>query len=80
SWEPSGRRVWFFSNQHRQQAYYPLAAASVDGGSVITVDYPRRCTSPNDLAANPATRIPEFAFVGHQGLSQDVYVVLLNHY
>ncbi|MCA9201679.1 MAG: PD40 domain-containing protein [Planctomycetales bacterium] len=80
SWEPSGRRVWFFSNQHRQQAYYPLAAASVDGGSVITVDYPRRCTSPNDLAANPSTRIPEFAFVGHQGLSQDVYVVLLNHY
>lgn len=80
SWEPSSRRVWCFSNEHREQEFYPLVAADVATGSVSLVDYPRTATSPNDLAVNPVTSIPELAFVAHDGLTQDLFVVFLNHY
>ncbi len=80
SWEPSGRRVWCFSNAHREQEFYPLVAADVSNGSVMLVDYPRQATSPNDLAVNPVTTIPELAFVAHDGLTQDLFIVFLNHY
>lgn len=80
AWEPSGRRVWFFSHQRRQQAYYPLVAADRETGQSLVVDYPRRCTTPNDLAVNPATAIPELAFVAVDGLTQDLFVLFLNHY
>ena len=80
TWEPSGRRVWFFSPAHRQGAYFPLVAAEVETGRLLTVDYPRCCTTPNDLTINRAGAVPEMAFVGHDGLPQDVYVVFLNHF
>ncbi len=80
SWEPSGQRVWCFSNEHREQEFYPLVAADVATGSVTLVDYPRQATSPNDLAVNPVTPIPELAFVAHDGLTQDLFIVFLNHY
>ena len=80
SFEPSGRRVWYFSAGHRQQAYFPLVGAAVNTGETVVVDYPNRCTTPVDLAVNPASEIPEMAFAAHDGLPQDVFVVLLNHY
>jgi Tol biopolymer transport system component len=80
TWEPSSRRVWCFSNQHKQQTYYPLVAADVEGGQQHVIDYPQRCTNPGDLAINPKTIVPELVFVGHEGLPQDVYVLFLNHY
>jgi hypothetical protein len=80
AWEPSSRRVWFFSHERRQQAYYPLVAAGRDTGESLVVHYPRRCTTPNDLALNPATAIPEMAFVAVDGLTQDLFVLFLNHY
>jgi hypothetical protein len=80
SWEPSGRRIWYFSQRHRQQAYYPLAAAGVDSERDVVVEYPRRCTAPSDVAVNPVTQVPEIAFVGHDGLPKDLFVVFLNHY
>jgi Tol biopolymer transport system component len=80
AWEPSSRRVWFFSHQRRQQAYYPLVAAGRDSGESLVVHYPRRCTTPNDLAVNPATAIPEMAFVAVDGATQDLFVLFLNHY
>jgi hypothetical protein len=80
-WEPSGRRIWFFSHRHQQQAYYPLIAADVETGELRVVDYPRRCTTPDDLAINPrAEVVPELAFVGHDGLPRDVFILVLNHY
>ena len=80
SWEPSGRRIWYFSQRHRQQAYYPLAAAAVGSEENIVVQYPRRCTTPGDVAVNPVTQVPEIAFVGHDGLPRDLFIVFLNHY
>jgi hypothetical protein len=47
---------------------------------VITVDYPKRCTTPGDLAVNPATAVPEMAFAAHDGLPRDLFIVFLNHY
>ena len=80
NWEPSGRRVWTFSHSKRKDAYYPLVAFDVATGDAATVDYPTRCTSPSDLAVNPVTGVPEIAFVGHDGVTQDLFVVFLNHY
>jgi hypothetical protein len=80
SWEPSGRRVWCFSNEHREQEFYPLVAADVSSNSAMLINYPRQATSPRDLAVNPVTTIPELAFVAHRGLTQDLFIVFLNHY
>lgn len=80
AWEPGGRRVWFFSHAHRRQAYYPLVAADIETGKTSLVDYPSRCTGPNDLALNPACEVPEMAFVAHDGRPQDIFILLLNHY
>jgi len=80
SWEPSSRRVWFFSHEHRAQAYYPMAAAEVPSGKLTLVDYPARCTTPNDLAVHPRSIVPEIALVAHDGLPQDLLLVLCNHY
>jgi hypothetical protein len=80
SWQPDGRRIWFFSHAHRREAYYPLAAVDVASGDTLVVEYPQRCTNPLDLAVNPATAVPEIAFVGHDGVTQDLFIVFLNHY
>jgi hypothetical protein len=80
SWEPSGDRVWFFSNGHRRQAYYPLVAIPAAGGQPLIVDYPACCTTPTDLAVNPVTAVPELAIAAHDGLPLDLYVLFLNHY
>ena len=80
SWEPSGRRLWFFSHEHRKQAYYPMVAAEVASGKLTVVDYPARCTTPNDLAVHPLSTVPEIALVAHDGLPQDLFIVLCNHY
>lgn len=80
SWEPSGERLWFFSNTHRRQAYYPLVAMHAEGGEPLVVDYPDRCTTPTDLAVNPATAVPELAIAAHDGLPLDLYILFLNHY
>jgi Tol biopolymer transport system component len=80
SWEPSGRRIWYFSHASRQQAYYPLNAVDVNTGETISVDYASRYTTPNDLAMNPTAEIPEVAFVAHDKLNQDLLILLLNHF
>lgn len=80
AWQADGRRIWFFSNRHQRQAYHPLVAADVRSGETVLVDYPQRCTTPNDLAINPATAVPEMAFVAHEGQPQELFVVFLNHY
>lgn len=80
SWEPLGRRVWFFSHAQRRKAYYPLVAADIESGQTTLVNYPERCTVPNDLALNPACEVPELAFVAHDGRPQDLFVLFLNHY
>ncbi|MBN2578159.1 MAG: hypothetical protein JXB10_04135 [Pirellulales bacterium] len=80
AWEPSSRRVWFFSHERRRQAYYPLLAADVESGALTVVDYPRKITTPMDLAVNPTSAVPEMAFVAHVGLPQDLFLVFLNHY
>ncbi len=79
-WEPSSSRLWCFSHQHRRQEYYPFVVAEISSGRAVLVDYPQRCTNPNDLALNPRTEVPEIAFVGRDGATQDVFIVLLNHY
>jgi len=80
AWEPGGRRVWFFSHEHSREAYYPLMAADVKTGELTSVDYPNCCTTPHDLAVNPTNLVPEIAFVAHDGLPKDLFIVFLNHY
>ena len=80
AWEPSGQRVWFFSHEHCREAYYPLMAADVETGQLTSVDYPNCCTTPHDLAINPTNGAPEIAFVAHDGLPKDLFIVFLNHY
>jgi hypothetical protein len=81
AWEPSGRRIWFFSHPHQRQAYYPVIAADVATGELKVIDYPPTCTTPGDLVINPrATAVPELAFAGHDGLPRDLFVLFLNHY
>jgi len=80
AWEPTGERIWGFSHARHTQAYYPLIGIDINSGTMIEVDYPRRCTTPNDLAVNPTADIPEMAFTGQVGLTQDLFVILLNHY
>jgi hypothetical protein len=80
AWEPSGRRVWFFSEEQHQQAYYPIVAADAQTGQFTVIHYPRRCTNPSDLAINPQTAVPEVAMVGHDGLPQDLFILFFNHY
>jgi hypothetical protein len=80
AWQPDGQRVWFFSNEHCREAYYPLVSADVETGQLTVVDYPRCCTTPHDLAINPSTSVPEMAFVAHDGLPKDVFILFLNHY
>lgn len=79
-WEPSGERIWCFSNAHRRQAYYPLVAIPAAGGQPSVIDYPARCTTPTDLAINPVTAVPELAIAAHEGLPLDLYILFLNHY
>jgi len=80
SWEPSGKRIWFFSQRERRQEYFPLVAADAESGQATLVDYSVKCTTPFDVAVNPASAVPELAFVGHVGVSQDLFVLFLNHY
>jgi hypothetical protein len=80
AWQPDGRRVWFFSREHQRQAYYPLVAGDAAGGGLTVVDYPNRCTTPNDLAINTANPVPEMAFVAHEGRPKDLFILFLNHY
>ncbi|MCR4414441.1 MAG: hypothetical protein NUV77_18640 [Thermoguttaceae bacterium] len=80
SWEPSGRRIWFFSNEYQEQAYCPLVAADIRTGELAVVHYPRRVTNPLDLAVHPASEVPELAFVGQIELPQDLFILFLNHY
>ena len=80
SWEPTGRRVWYFTHTLREQEYYPIAATELVTGATIRVDYPRSVTSPQDLAVNPVTTVPELAFVANRGLPRDLFVVFCNHY
>lgn len=80
AWDASGERIWCFSHAHREQEFYPLVAANIATGNVTLVQYPRRATSPRDVSVNPVTAIPELAFVAHDGLTRDLFVVLLNHY
>ena len=67
-------------HQRREQAYYPLVAADRETGESLVVHYPRRVTTPRDLALNPDTAIPELAMVGLDGRSQDLFILFLNHY
>jgi hypothetical protein len=55
-------------------------AADRESGESLVANYPRRCTTPNDLAVNPSTTIPEMAFVAVDGSTQDLFVLFLNHY
>jgi hypothetical protein len=80
AWESTGERIWFFSHAKHKQAYYPLIAVDTKTGVLTEVDYPERCTTPNDLAINPLADIPEIAFVAHAGITQDLFIVLLNHF
>lgn len=80
SWEPSSRRIWYFSQAQRAQQYFPLAAVDVGTGQVLTVAYSQTLTNPADVAVNPATRIPEIAFVARQGATQNLFVIFLNHF
>jgi hypothetical protein len=80
AWDPEGRTVWFFSQKHSREAYYPLVGADVETGNLATVDYPNCCTTPHDLAINPTNPVPEMAFVAHDGLPKDLFIVFLNHY
>jgi dipeptidyl aminopeptidase/acylaminoacyl peptidase len=80
AWEPTNERIWGFSHARHKQAYYPLVGIDVKSGAMIEVDYPQRCTTPNDLAVNPTADTPELAFIARDGLTQDVFVILLNHY
>lgn len=80
AWEPSGRRLWYFSHRQHQQAYYPLVTTDLASSEETVVDYPNRCTTPTDLAVNPLTVVPEIVFVAHEGLPQDLFVLFLNHY
>ena len=80
AWEPSGQRVWFFCHTKQRQAYYPMVAADVESGQLTVVDYPQRCTTPNDLAINLGDPVPEIVFVAHDGLPKDLFIVFLNHY
>jgi len=80
AWEPGGRRIWFFSHAHQREAYYPMVAGEVATGRLAVIDYPNRCTTPADLAINAADPVPEIAFVAHDGLPKDLFIVFLNHY
>jgi hypothetical protein len=80
AWEASGRRVWFFSEEQHHEAYYPIVAADAQTGQLAVIHYPNRCTNPSDLAINPITAVPEVAFVGHDGLPQDLFILFMNHY
>jgi hypothetical protein len=79
SWDQTGKRIWFFSQKERKQEYFPLVAADVKSGQLTTVNYATRCTTPFDVAVNPVTRVPEFAFVAHVGVAQDLFILFLNH-
>ncbi len=80
AWEPSGERIWGFSHARHKQAYYPLIGIDVKTGDSIDVDYPQRCTSPNDVAVNPTAENTGNSVIAHDGLTQDLFVILLNHY
>ena len=79
-WSPNSRQLWFFSNQYREEAYYPLIMQDIDSNSISVIDYPQVCTSPSDVTINPVTAAPELVFVGHRDLAQDVFVMMLNHF
>lgn len=81
AWSPDGRQLWFFSNQRREQAFYPAMAYDLVSGSQHVVRYHTKLTTPADLAMNPHTATPEVAFVAYgTGETRDLYVMLLNHF
>jgi dipeptidyl aminopeptidase/acylaminoacyl peptidase len=79
-WNPDASQLWYFSKQHRDAAYYPLVIRNIDSGDTAVVDYPKVCTSPNDMTMNPTSNVPEIVFVGHRDIAQDVFILLLNHF
>ncbi len=80
AWSPSGEQLWFFSNAHQRQAYFPLRVFDCGSGTAVSVDYPQVCPAPADVALNPMSRIPEIAFTAKNGQGRDIYILLLNHY
>ncbi len=79
-WNPDASQLWYFSKQHRDEAYYPLVIKNIASGDTAVVDYPKVCTSPNDLVMNPVSDVPEIVLVGHRDIAQDVFVLMFNHY
>jgi len=80
AWSPDGEQLWFFSNQFQTQAYFPLRVFDCSNGAAASIDYPRVCAAPSDVAVNPVTKIPEIAFTAKNGQSRDLYILLLNHF
>ena len=79
-WNPDASQLWYFSKQHRDAAYYPLIIKHIGSGKTTLVDYPKACTSPNDMVMNPISEVPEIVFMGHRDIAKDVFVLFLNHF
>ena len=59
---------------------YKVTVADIQSGELAVVEYPQRCTTPGDLEINIDDPVPEVAFVAHDGLPKDLFIVFFNHY
>ena len=86
AWSPDSRRLLFFSRQDQQgvkaldESYYRLLCKTAGSDEpLVAIDYDPRFTTAIAPAANPDRQYPEIAFAATRGLSQGIYVLVLNH-
>jgi len=84
AWAPHSRGLFLFGRGGRgdlktvTESYYRLLYRSLDEGTgLVALDYDQRYTTAIAPQANPV--YPEVAFAATRGLSQGIYVLLLNH-
>ena len=86
AWTRDSKRLFFFALKNQEnivtfeESYYRLLSKENREGAPLTAfDYDRRYTTAVAPVVNPNARYPEVTFSATKGLSQGIYVLILNH-
>jgi dipeptidyl aminopeptidase/acylaminoacyl peptidase len=86
AWSRDSKQLFFFALKNQgdvvavEESYYRLLSReNRDGAPFTAFDYDRHYTTAIAPVVNPGARYPEVTFSATRGLSQGIYVLILNH-
>lgn len=86
AWSRDSKQIFFFALKSQEgvvaveESYYRLLSReNREGAPLQAFDYDRRYTTAIAPVVNPGARYPEVTFSATRGLSQGIYVLILNH-